>query len=140
MKRVCGVKSTYTGKPVLSDGTYVYEHESGSVYSLNSGEELPWAKTYSFNLAGGAMFMSIGRMLTDMGNTESDVTFQMDYQAVRSGQVVNLQSAEVSSVGGFAGFRDTGRDFQLTIRQKTPAVKDWTFGDTILDTIPRGRL
>jgi hypothetical protein len=140
MKRACGVKSTYIGKPIMSDGTSVFEHESGSVYSLVAGEELPWARTYNFNLAGGAMMMSIGRMLADIGANTDGITFQMDYQTVRSGQLTSAKSAEVPVIGGFVGFRDTGRDFQLTIRQKTPDVKDWTFGDTILDTIPRGRL
>lgn len=140
MKRACGIKSMYAGFPLMSDGQYVYQHESGNAYDLLSGEELPYAKTHVINTAGGALMSSIGRMIPDVGGDTSGLEFQLEYQVMRSGGNIAMASAPKAVVGGIVGFRETGRDFQLVARQNVNAVKDWTMGDTILEKITRGRL
>lgn len=140
MIRACGVKSTYVGAPIMSDGVSVYQHESGNAYALLPEEELPWARTFNINLAGGAMMTSIGRMVPDMGGDTSDLTFELNYKITRDANEAPMSSGRVPVVAGYVGFRDTGRDFQMTIRQEVNTVKNWTMGNSLIDAVPRGRL
>lgn len=141
MQRACGVKSIYTGYPVMSDGVSVFQHEYGSSYSLLPGEDLPWARTFNINFAGGSNLLTVGRMIADVGGADtSDLTFSLDYNIERSGARTPMNSGEKPLVGGYVFFRDSGRDFRMTIKQNSPIVKDWTMGDNILETVPRGRL
>lgn len=143
MKRTCGVKSQYAGYPLMSDGQNVYQHDSGGGYALQDGEELPYIKSQVINTAGGALMTSIPRALMDVGGDGSDLEFFLEYQIDRSTAAAVYQSSPGEIMGGAVGFGDaapTGRDLWLVARQKSNIVKDWTMGDTIVETIPRGRL
>lgn len=139
MVRSCGVKSTYTGYPLLSDGISVYRHEFGPSYSLLPEEEVPWATTHVMNVAGGAMLSTVGRMIPDIEGDFSKLAFSMDYNISRVGSEDSRNSGDLHIVDGIVGFRDTGRDFRLTIKQTDAKYNDWTMGDTLLEVIPRGR-
>lgn len=143
MKRTCGVKSQYAGYPLMSDGKDVYQHDSGNAYALQDGEELPYIKSQVINTAGGALMTSIPRALPDLGGDGADLEFFLEYQIDRSTAAPIYRSPAGQVIKGAVGFGDavpTGRDLWLVARQKTPVVKDWTMGDTIVETIPRGRL
>lgn len=139
MVRSCGVKSSYTGYPLMSDGVSVYQHEYGNTYALLPEEELPWAETHVINVAGGALLCTVGRMIPDLEGDVTKLLFSMDYNIDRIGKLQPFNSGEKSVVDGIVGFRDTGRDFRLRIRQKDNLYNDWTMGDTLLEVIPRGR-
>jgi len=140
MRRTCGAKSSFTGYPIMSDGTDVYIHEYGDVYALQPGEELPWAKTHNINFSGGASMLTVGRMLPDIGDDTTGLEFILDYSLFRSGQKVEMTSGPKEFSRGIVGFRDTGRDFQMTVRQNVNEVLDWTMGNNMIEVVRRGRL
>jgi hypothetical protein len=138
MKRSCGTKSSYNGYPLMSDGTSVFQHESGTAYSLLPGEEPPWARLQNINIQDGAFLHSWGLMTPDLGGDYSDVVFQLDYNIKRDGTDSQL-SGEYSPVDGKVGWRETARDARMIIKQKSSNVSNWTFGNTILELFQRGR-
>jgi hypothetical protein len=140
MRRSCGAKSTFTGYPILSDGVNVYRHEFGNAYALQIGEELPWAKTHNMNLLNGGMMMTVGRVLPDYDGDVSDVRFKLDYAVFRAGSTIPMNSGDKPVTEGIVGFMDTGRDFQMTVKQVANRVAAWTVGNNIVEVVRRGRL
>lgn len=140
MQRSCGAKSTFTGYPLMSDGTNVYRHEFGNAYALLPGEELPWAKTHNMNIMNGSSMLTIGRVIPDYEGNVSDIRFRLDYALFRAGDTVPMNSGDKPVTEGIVGFGDTGRDFQLTIKQVANKVADWTVGNHIIEAVRRGRL
>lgn len=139
MVRSCGVKSSYTGYPLMSDGVSVYRHEYGTAYSLLPEEEVPWARTHVINIAGGALLSTVGRMIPDIEGDTSALLFSMDYNIERDGSRQPYNSGDKKVVDGIVGFRDSGRDFRLTIKHGDTLYREWTMGDNLLEVVPRGR-
>lgn len=138
LSRLCGSSSTYTKYPLMSDGENIFRHESGNFYTTD-GIELPWAKTYNINLGGGSILSTFNRILPDVEGDISHVAFVLDYNIVRSGQALPSTSGQKFMLpNGFVPFRDTGRDFRLTLQQTIQGMEPWTMGETQVDAIPRG--
>lgn len=139
MHRTCGVKSSYTGYPLMSDGVSVYQHESGDSYSLQAGEKLPFARTFNLSSSDGAIMTSWMRMVPDLVDANDVVSFQLDYNVQRDGAVVEMSTGLKPVVQGIVGLDATGRDGRLSLIQTVNTVRKWTMGNTMLETVPRGR-
>jgi hypothetical protein len=138
LSRLCGNTSTYTRFPMMSDGVSVFKHESGGYYS-GGDDQLPWAKTFNINTKGGNVLSTFNRLLPDVDGDIAHVAFVLDYNIPRAGAPVEATSGEKFILSnGFVPFRDTGRDFRLTLRQTVQGIGAWTMGETKADIIPRG--
>lgn len=138
MTRSCGAKSTYTGFPLWSDGQNVFIHEFGDSYYLLPGEELPWVKSHNINAASGAIMSTIGLLKPDINADGQDLTFELEYSIERS-DGVSYFSGQLPMSGGNVGFRDTGRDFRLIVRQVVNRASKWTMGDALIEVVGRGK-
>lgn len=136
LNRACGFTSSYINRPIMSDGDNVYEHESGWYYQ---GADLPWATTYTLNVGGGAALSTIMPSLPDIEGDPASLVFKMAYSFQRNNEKVEYETSELAlnSIGRIP-FRDTGRDFRLTVKQVVAGDGPWTMGDLILDLVQRG--
>lgn len=141
LKRTCGASSTYTDFPLMSDGSNVFQHESGNFYQLGADEELPWVETFSININSGTLLSTFWQMLPDIEGNSDALGFQLHYNIPRTGAsfAANMQSeVEYVTEDGYVNFRDTGRDFRLRISQLINGSDPWTMGQSQLDIRPRG--
>lgn len=147
MSRSAGITSSYTAQTIMADGTAVYEHEIGEVYS---DATLPWAETFDLNLASGSRLVTVKQMIPDVkGDGVQSLLYSLFYRMSRSvsnGQpVVELQSPpQPVRPDGYVDFRTTGRDIRLRIEigalsgQAVPPVLPVTVGQHLIDSVVRG--
>lgn len=139
LNRSCGASSTYNQYPIMSDGQFVYRHESGNYHGGADEGNQPWAKTHNLNMGIGQLG-TFNRMLPDIDGDISSLRFQLEYNLPRSGGMLRDQlSAEVAMMdGGYVPFRLTGRDFRVIVKQTQYGAPPWSLGETGVDVIPRG--
>lgn len=140
MARLCGVSSAYDREPLMSDGDSVYKHESGLFYATEGLNELPWAKTFNINIGGGSALSTVMRLLPDVDGDMANISFELEYNIPRAGPAqTNYSTGEqFMQPNGYVAFRDTGRDFRVTLRQTVQGIRPWTMGETQLELLGRG--
>lgn len=139
LKRSCGASSTYTQYPLMSDGSFVYRHESGRYHGTQGENDLPWAKSFNLNINVG-LLGTFNRLLPDIDGDIESLAFQLEYNIPRAGNLLRNQLTPERKMlpSGFVPFRHTGRDFRIIAKQVTHGAPPWTWGDTGADIIPRG--
>lgn len=142
LKRTCGASSTYQTQPLMSDGTGIFKHESGWFYATDDDYLYPWAETFSINAQGGGRLATFWQLLPDFEGRIDGVAWSLDYNIPRSdaSQGRNMASGDklINSKNGYVGFRDTGRDFRLTVKQIINGIGKWSVGEHQFDIRPRG--
>ncbi|QIG66099.1 virion structural protein [Ochrobactrum phage vB_OspP_OH] len=138
--RACGLSSTYTNSPIMSDGFKIFRHDYGTQYP--DAPEMPWAETFAINLGGGAGVSTVTQMVPDIGNDVGSVDFVLYSSLQRSS--MNSPAPEIKSQprpvrpDGYVDFRQTGRDHRLRIQSRDNGVPNWTFGNCELTIVGRG--
>jgi hypothetical protein len=135
MSRTGGINGTYTGLPLMTDGTNVYQHESGGSYG---GADLPWGSTFPISMNYGAQFATFAKMLPDYDGDITAISFTVDYNIKRMGDDTVTTDDKSVMPDGYVHFHVTGRDFRLTVRQTVSESPLWTLGDNNVYMIPRG--
>lgn len=138
IRRTCGSSSSYTTFPIMSNGLDVFKHESGFYYNTQGEETYPWATTFTLNAEAGVILATCMPMLPDITGQVNGVDFELSYTIPRAGGAERLSGRKMVGPGGYVPFRDTGRDFRLTVRQRTNGIGPWTVGECLTDFIGRG--
>lgn len=136
LSRSCGLSSSYTTYPVMSDGANVYKHESGNTYA--GAPELPWAETFSLNIGSGTVLSTLLQMIPDIEGDPNALRFSLFYKNKRTdGGELQSPKKKIRN-DGFLDFRTTGRDFRLRIDSVGPSVPRFTVGQNLVEAKARG--
>jgi hypothetical protein len=147
MTRSAGVSSAYTVRTIMADGTVAFQHELGTYYA---NADLPWAETFDLNITPDQRLITVKQMVPDIGTMEitdpaqiasaiGSLKYSLYYRNSRSLGAPEQQSPPVPvRQDGFVDFRTTGRDVRLLIEMSGPSVPLLTFGNHLVDAVPRG--
>lgn len=136
MPRSAGITSAYTMSSIFADGLQAYRHESGTYYN---GCDLPWADTFSLNLASGGRLTTVKQMLIDLDGDETNLQYQLYYRHSRLSREPELVTdPKLIRPDGFLDLRTTGRDIRLRCSVRGPEVTPFTLGQHLIDVAPRG--
>jgi hypothetical protein len=142
--RSAGITSSYNAPALFADGTQPFRHEGvNSIYYSDC--DLPWAETFSLNLASGGRLTTLKQMLIDLDGDPANLSCQLFYRMNRLGNVAGgavapeLTSTPINiRTDGYVDFRTTARDMRLRWSVKGPAVPQFTLGAHLIDVAQRG--
>jgi len=137
MPRSAGITSSYTTSAIFADGQQAYRHESG-IYFADC--DLPWADTFSLNLASGGRLTTLKQMLVDLDGDPANLRYQLYYRPrTRLGNTPELITPPIPiRADGYVDFRTTGRDIRMRCSVIGPAVPRFTLGQHLIDVAQRG--
>jgi hypothetical protein len=136
MARSAGVSSSYTSHTIMADGTAAFQHELGAVYVR---ADLPFAETFDLNLNSGATLTTLKQMIPDIEGDVSGIQYSLFYRNSRSSGEAEVQTpVKPVRPDGYVDFRTTGRDLRLRFQVAGPMVNNFTIGQHLIDSVPRG--
>jgi hypothetical protein len=147
MSRSAGVTAAYTSFTIMADGLIAFQHELGNYY-VNAA--LPWAETFDLNLTPDRRLVTVKQMIPDIGTLEltdptqianaiNTLQYSLFYRNSRSIGIAEQQSPPVPvRSNGYVDFRTTGRNMRLRFDMLGPTVPLITFGEHLVDAVPRG--
>lgn len=137
LSRSCGVSSSYSTYPIMSDGYKVYRHESSSFYP--DVEEYPWAKTFNINMKGDVI-TTIRQMMPDVEGDTTSLGFVFEMSMTRNQkEPQRISPRKMMRSDGWLDVGLTARDFSLKVEAIGPQVEPWTLGNSIIDLTNRGK-
>jgi hypothetical protein len=139
ISRLGGIKGTYTGAPLMTDGANVFQHENGTYY--DESVSLPWAASFPFNSNDGSILSTFARMLPDIDGPRTNINIAADYNMHRAGLNGDIHfqgDDQPIDTQGYAYFYLTGRDFRFTVKQVVNGSDPWSMGNSEILLIPRG--
>jgi hypothetical protein len=148
MARSAGINGAYNVPTIMANGTVVYQHELGSMYSADA--TLPWAETFDLNLTSGVRLATIKQMIPDIGGDVNNLLYSLFYRFSRSvmpdpvtGEPILVAEKQttpkrVNTSNGFLDLRTTARDFRMRIELAGPQVNPVTVGEHLIDSVARG--
>jgi len=141
ISRACGVGSSYTSYPIMSDGNTVFLHEKGIAYpGITDGA---WAETFTLNSRDGGNISTLLSIIPDVEGNPDNLAMRV-YRAMKRSQNSDGTSAESLSVRRFirsdgkVDLRETARDLRLRIETTSINGNDWTLGQMLIDMRRRG--
>lgn len=136
LNRTCGYVYSNDDHPIMSDGTYVYRHETGWSYS---GADYPWVESMNLNPNGGENFFTVNKILPDVSGNADALRWRMAKNNKRNGGTPETYSPQRSKKDdGWVDIRETARDMRLRIDMVAGA--DWgTIGPILFDGKLRGK-
>lgn len=135
MGRNCGNSVSFEAKPLMATDYEVFRHESGGYYQ---GADLPWARTFTLNIAGGAVLSTVGQMIPDIEGNVDNIAFSFQYRDNRSRAAFNQSRDYLVRQNGFVDIRLTGRDFNMMVKCRNAPVENWTLGNSEIKLTNRG--
>jgi hypothetical protein len=136
MPRSAGITSSYTTAPIFADGQQAFRHESGTYYN---DCPLPWADTFSLNLASGGRLTTAKQMIVDLDGDPANLRYQLYYRMSRLGkEAEKVTPPIVIRPDGYLDLRTTGRDIRMRCSVVGPEVTRFTLGQHLIDVAQRG--
>ena len=136
MPRSAGITSSYVMSPIFADGVTPYRHESGTYFN---NCPLPWADTFSLNLASGGKLTTLKQMIVDLDGDPNNMQYQLYYRTSRLGaSPESVTGPRPIRADGYVDFRTTGRDIRMRCSVIGPAVPRFTLGAHLVDVSIRG--
>jgi hypothetical protein len=136
MPRSAGITSSYTSSAIFADGQQAYRHESGAYFA---DCDLPWADTFSLNLASGGRLTTVKQLIVDLDGDPANLQFQLYYRKSRLGSAVEqITPPQRIRSDGYVDFRTTGRDIRMRCSVIGPTAPRFTLGQMLIDIAPRG--
>lgn len=134
LSRICGAAFQSDANPLMSDGEWVYRHETGFDYP---GEEMPWAETFVINTGNGSLKTTIRQMLPEIiSGSPQAVRFKFYTSNNPTKNVEVLSSGKNVRDNGYVDVRVSGRDIRM--RTEMIAQMEWSLGSVQMDVVGRG--
>ena len=122
--------------PIFADGVTPYRHESGTYFN---NCPLPWADTFSLNLASGGKLTTLKQMIVDLDGDPNNMQYQLYYRTSRLGaSPESVTGPRPIRADGYVDFRTTGRDIRMRCSVIGPSVPRFTLGQHLIDVAVRG--
>lgn len=138
--RTCGVSASFNSYPVMSDGTDFFKHESSNFYT--DLVELPYAETGAINSKGGAVLTYVDQFMVDHNGPKEICEYTIKGYISRMNQE---EEGPVVTIGpkrarddGYLDARLTARDITLRIQSSVNGGQPWTFGQPLINAVPKG--
>jgi len=124
-------------KPLLSDGTRIYSHETGTLAdSENIGDLVPYLKNAMADIGEGDTLMTVDRLITDeLVANGKQLEYQLHLSMLPMREQVDTRTYRARS--GKIDARFTARQVAMTITG--PTDSDWSIGQLRANIIPRGK-
>lgn len=137
LDRSCGFSFPNDTNPLMSDGTYIYNHESGVVYgnyTLN-----PYIETFGMNAEGGANRITLKKILPDVSGDYSVLNWSVAKTEKRAGSDETYSEPRHIRDNGYVDIRETARDLRIRIEAIGVPSAIWSVGTLSVDMVVRGK-
>lgn len=133
LSRTCGLSFPNDPNPLMSDGLNVHKHEEGYIYN---GEELPWAETFTMNIASGVVMTTIMKMLPEVV-APANVLFNFYKVNNPSSEMETMSAAKYVKSNGYVDVRETARDMRMRVSGVVGGY--WSLGPVEVEIVGRGQ-
>lgn len=136
LSRTAGLSYPNDINPVMTDDQYAYSHEDGFDYA--GAPELPWAETFTMNIANGYNRMTIHQMLPEIQDNSDAVQFifiKQENPSKPDGEIESVPKLVKSN--GYVDVRETARDFRMRI--EGILTDNWGMDNVNIDVRGRGQ-
>lgn len=135
LARTCGLSYPNDRNPLMSDGKFVYKHETGWEYP--GAPALPFAETFTLQFEQGKKRLTIKQMLPEIGGDSSLIAFRFIKRENPNAEGVSTTSSDKRvRTNGYVDVRETARDFRMRIAALNTGY--WDLGPIDLELIGRG--
>lgn len=138
MSRTAGSSRSYIDYPLMANDRRVYRHEFGSAYADYTLK--PFAESFQLNPFDGADLITVRQIMPEVQDSGNNVRFSLLHKLKRTPNLeVQTPLRQIQSQTGCVDFMLTSRDIRLRVDSIAPGFAKWSFGQTLMDIVQRGR-